>query len=74
MTITKNLPSGSIGIKRTRKSKKENQGCLGKKRHKSEYKAFEEALRWATQTGVGSDIYKCKWCQGWHLTTKGYVK
>lgn len=46
-----------------------NPGCTGKKRHATIIAANRAALQAAKKLGA-QQIYKCKFCNGFHLTTK----
>lgn len=54
-----------------RKAAQRNRACDSKNRYASRKEA-ESAAAWCAVNGrAGLRIYRCKYCSGWHLTSKG---
>ena len=57
-------------IAEERKSALRNKACESKNRYASRKEA-EEAAAWCAAEGRrGLRVYRCKYCNGWHLTSK----
>ena len=48
-----------------RESYRRHRGCSRKIRHSSKRRAKELARKW------GQRVYKCPYCDGWHLASRG---
>lgn len=47
-----------------------NQSCTGKKRFDTRAAANDEKFRLRRAGGSWPEVYKCKFCDGWHLGHK----
>ena len=45
-------------------------GCMTKNRYYTERIANEVALHQSKKSGIALKVYQCKFCNGWHLTSK----
>jgi hypothetical protein len=50
---------------------KQLEDCRRKTRYASEREADDAAYRKRMEEGLALRVYRCPWCDGWHLTRGG---
>lgn len=55
------------------KRRKRRKACTGKVRHTTPEEAYRELFRIQRQKYGGlMNVYKCKWCSGYHIGRTGF--